>query len=127
MAEERQLTVEARARLGRTVHGKWKLEALVGVGGMAAVYEARHRNGARVAIKMMHKRFSADQELCRRFLREAYLANAVQHPGVVVINDDGTDEEGTPFLVMELLEGDSLEALRQGAGGALEIGTVEKI
>jgi serine/threonine-protein kinase len=77
---------------------------------MGAVYEARHRNGARVAIKVMHSFLSGDERLKRRFLQEAYAANAVDHEGVVKIIDDDIDDDGTAFLVMELLVGESLDA-----------------
>ena len=122
-----QLVADAHARIGQTLGGRWRLEAVLGLGGMAAVYAARHRAGARVAIKMLHQRFSGDREVCRRFRREAYLANAVGHPSVVVISDDDCAEDGTPFFVMELLEGESVEALRQRAGGRVDVATAARI
>ena len=62
---EDALTERARKRLGRTLNGKWTLDALLGVGGMAAVYAATHRNGHRVAVKMLHPELSVD-EIIRR-------------------------------------------------------------
>jgi serine/threonine-protein kinase len=117
----------ADAGLGRTLKGKWRLDRLVGVGGTAVVYAATHRTGARVAIKLLRPELSRDLEVCRRFRREAYLANAVRHPGVVTINDDDTDEDGTPFLVMELLQGQSVETLCAAAGGRLEVAFVREM
>jgi serine/threonine-protein kinase len=76
---------------------------------MAAVYAATHRNGSRVAIKMLHP-LVATEETKQRFLREGYLANSVGHPGVVQVLDDDVAEDGSIFLVMELLEGESLES-----------------
>ncbi|AKF05391.1 serine/threonine-protein kinase [Sandaracinus amylolyticus] len=99
----------SKARLGKTVRRKWRLDALLGVGGMAAVYAATHRNGSRVAIKMLHP-LVATEEAKRRFLREGYLANSVGHPGVVRVLDDDEAEDGAIFLVMELLDGESLES-----------------
>ncbi len=99
----------ADARLGRTLGDRWTLERLIGVGGTAAVYAARHRNGKRVAVKVLHPDLSSNAERVRRFLREGYAANAVGHPNIVKIDDDGVDT-GSAFLVMELLEGESLEA-----------------
>ncbi|WP_236606959.1 serine/threonine-protein kinase [Sandaracinus amylolyticus] len=99
----------SKARLGKTVRRKWRLDALLGVGGMAAVYAATHRNGSRVAIKMLHP-LVATEEAKRRFLREGYLANSVGHPGVVRVLDDDEAEDGSIFLVMELLDGESLES-----------------
>jgi serine/threonine-protein kinase len=83
---------------------------------MAAVYAATHRNGSRGAIKMLHLELSMDTELRQRFLREGYVANAVEHPSVVRALDDDVAEDGSVFLVMELLDGESLEArwLRNG-------------
>jgi serine/threonine-protein kinase len=100
---------EARAGslVGRTLKGKWRLETRLGSGGMASVWSARHRNGKRVAIKLLHEELSRDDYVKRRFLREGYLANKVQHPAVVSVLDDDDDGE-LVFLVMELLEGITL-------------------
>jgi len=98
----------ARQRVGVTLKEKWTLDDLVGVGGMAAVYSATHRNGMRVAVKMLHTELSVDPEVRSRFLREGYLANKVDHPGAVAVLDDETADDGAVFLVMELLEGETL-------------------
>jgi len=98
----------ARQRVGVTLKDKWTLDDLVGVGGMAAVYSATHRNGMRVAVKMLHTELSVDPEVRSRFLREGYLANKVDHPGAVAVLDDETADDGAVFLVMELLEGETL-------------------
>src|SRR5438445_5302671 len=103
------LVERAKQRLGTTLKEKWHLDALVGVGGMAAVYSATHRNGMRVAVKMLHTELSvAHSEIKTRFLREGYVANKVEHPGAVQVLDDETDDDGTVFLVMELLDGETL-------------------
>jgi eukaryotic-like serine/threonine-protein kinase len=101
----------ARARAGSVIKGKYRLERLIGSGGMASVYEAVHRNGHRVAIKMLHPHLSIDADLRARFLREGYVANKVNHRGAVRVLDDDTAEDGAAFLVMELLEGETLDAL----------------
>jgi serine/threonine protein kinase len=101
-------TVAASARIGQTLGGKWKLERLLGAGGSAFVYAARHRNGRPVAIKVLHGDLARHSRVARRFLTEGYAANKVGHPGVVQILDDGKEPDGTLFLVMELLEGHSL-------------------
>jgi serine/threonine-protein kinase len=92
---------------------KWTLERLLGIGGMAAVYAARHRNGARAAVKVLHPDLSRHREVRERFLREGYAANRVDHPGAVKVMDDDQVAEGpdagTAYLVMELLEGESLQ------------------
>jgi eukaryotic-like serine/threonine-protein kinase len=103
-------TAYALTRVGRTLNGRWRLDSLLGVGGMASVYAATHRNGNRVAIKILHPELSGYEELKERFLEEGYAANNVAHPGVVGIYDDGTSEDGCVYLVMELLEGETLQA-----------------
>jgi hypothetical protein len=111
----------AGQRVGRTLCGKYKLDTLIGVGGMAAVYKGVHRNGHRVAIKMLHPEISASEALRARFLREGYVANAVDHPGSVRVLDDDVAEDGAVFLVMELLEGETLRELWERAGCRLPI------
>ena len=111
----------AGQRIGRTLCGKYTLDALIGVGGMAAVYKGVHRNGHRVAIKMLHPAISASDALRARFLREGYAANAVDHPGAVRVLDDDTAEDGSVFLVMELLEGETLRELWERAGYRLPL------
>ncbi|HEY4156472.1 MAG TPA: protein kinase [Polyangiaceae bacterium] len=101
----------ATARIGAVLKGKWRLDAVIGIGGMASVYAATHRNQARVAIKMLHPEVALDKEVTARFLREGYVANAVGHPGTVTVLDDDISEDGAPFLVMELLLGQTLDAL----------------
>src|SRR5580704_15707525 len=80
-------------RPGTLIKQKWRLDRLLGVGGMAVVYAATHRNGKRVAIKMLHQEFSRSIDVMRRFLREGYLANAVDHEGAVSILDDDVTED----------------------------------
>jgi serine/threonine protein kinase len=104
----------AVARVGTVLNDRWALEKLLGVGGMGAVYAARHtRNGARAAVKILHPELSRLAEVRDRFLQEGRAANIVQHPGVVKVNDDDQikigPDAGTTYLVMDLLEGDSLE------------------
>jgi eukaryotic-like serine/threonine-protein kinase len=96
--------------VGFVLRQKWRLDALLGVGGMAAVYAATHRNGKRGAVKMLHLELSTNEDARRRFLREGYVANAVGHPGAVSVLDDDIAEDGSVFLVMELLEGHTVEA-----------------
>ena len=98
---------------------------MLGVGGMAAVYAATHRNGNRVAVKMLHAEISADPDIRQRFLREGYVANKVGHPGAVNVSDDDIAEDGACFLVMALLEGETVEARRERKGGTL--GTVDTL
>src|SRR6185503_6588299 len=91
----------ARARLGQVLREKWRLDDLLGVGGMGAVYAATHRTGSRVAIKMLHVEQARDEDSKRRFLREGYVANSVAHPGAVRILDDDVADDGAVFFVMD--------------------------
>jgi len=110
----------ARARVGQTLGGKWRLDKLLGVGGMAAVYEATHKNNLKsVAVKVLHAELQRNESIRTRFLREGYVANKVKHPGAVAAIDDGIDDEGAVFLVMELLSGQSLAQRVDSEGGKL--------
>jgi serine/threonine protein kinase len=95
-------------RLGTTVRDKWTLERILGVGGMAAVYVGLHRIGRRDALKILHPEAAKRHDVCVRFEREAKAVNSFRHPGVVEIRDIDVTEDGAPFLVMELLDGESL-------------------
>jgi serine/threonine protein kinase len=118
--DETDLTItRAKARVGTLLNGRWHLDKLVGVGGMAAVYAATHRNTKRVAIKILHPEISADDNARQRFLREGYAANQVGHRGAVSADDDGLTEDGVAFLVMELLEGETIEERSTRHGGTL--------
>ncbi|MBI5537068.1 MAG: serine/threonine protein kinase [Deltaproteobacteria bacterium] len=99
----------AQVLVGQVLRDKWHLDGLIGVGGMASVFAATHRNGRRGAVKLLHTEFSLDKAIRSRFLREGYVANKVGHPGTVEILDDDVAETGSVFLVMELLEGESVD------------------
>ncbi|HEX7603831.1 MAG TPA: protein kinase [Polyangiaceae bacterium] len=110
---------EAQARIGSTLRGKWHLDTLLGLGGMGAVYEATHRNGMRGALKILDATLGQSEAIRKRFLREGLLANEVGHPGAVSVLDDDETEDGCAFLVMELLNGATLEQLATRCGGML--------
>jgi serine/threonine-protein kinase len=103
------LLKQAQTRVGALFAGKWRVDRLLDMGGMASVYVATHRNGNRVAIKLLHAVYAAQEEATQRFLEEGYVANKVGHPDAVRVLDDDRLEDGTPFLVMELLDGESLD------------------
>ncbi len=113
------LVVRAQARVGSTLRDKWRLDVLLGVGGMAAVYAATHRNGSRVAVKILHPGMSTNAFVRERFMWEGYAANAVGHDGAVKVIDDDEAEDGSLFLVTELLDGETLEERRMRSGGRL--------
>ena len=118
---------EAGSRVGATLLDKWHLDALLGIGGTAAVYSATHRNGMRGAVKVLHGIYASDPGVRQRFQREGYLANRVGHPGAVHVLDDDVTPEGDVFLVMELLDGSSLCELVERAGGTLDVATTLRI
>ncbi len=111
----------AHARVGQLFDGKWHLAHLLGVGGTAAVYAARHRNASVAAVKILHPTLSHDDVLCARFLREGYVANTVAHAGAVRVLDDDTADDGSVYLVMELLEGETLDARARRKDGRLPL------
>jgi eukaryotic-like serine/threonine-protein kinase len=108
------------ARVGSVIKGKWTVDSLLGVGGMAAVYAATHRNNQRAALKILHTDFAREKTICERFLREAYVSNKVGHPATVQVLDDDVTELDEPFLIMELLEGQTVRDAWKKAGRAMQ-------
>jgi eukaryotic-like serine/threonine-protein kinase len=97
--------------VGEVVAGRYELEELVGTGGMSSVYRARDRVLDRhVAIKILHERFTRDEDYLERFRREARAAAQLSHPNIVTVIDRG-DEEGRPFIVFEFVDGETLKRL----------------
>ncbi len=114
MAPERRRELEGL--VGRTLGGKYRLERLLGAGGMGGVYEARGPGGERVAVKVLSVLDPASRErVMGRFTREARAASAVASDHIVGVIDAGTDA-GRPFIVMELLEGEDLGHRLRSAG-----------
>jgi hypothetical protein len=95
--------------------GPYEIAALIGAGGMGEVYAARDpRLNRRVAVKVLAESFASDPARMHRFLGEAKAAGALNHPNILVVHDIGTDY-GVPYLVSELLEGESLrDRLKRG-------------
>lgn len=96
--------------------GPYEIVGAIGAGGMGEVYRARDpRLGREVAVKILPSQFSADSERLRRFEQEARAAAALNHPNILAIYDLGTQSNGSPYIVSELLEGESLrDRLRSG-------------
>src|SRR5262245_3940506 len=96
--------------VGRTLKGTYVLEERVGQAGFGAVYRARHAKlGSFVAVKYLLPH--ADRLARERFDREARIAAAIVHPNVARVLDIDHDEEGSPFIVMEWVNGTSLRSL----------------
>jgi len=117
--------MDPEARIGTLLAGKYRLEKLLGIGGMGAVYEGLHEGvGKRFAIKVLRGTTFHDEASRARFAKEAQAAAKMEHPNVVAVFDVGETEDSAPFMVMELLRGRSLfDALegRLGIAQALEI------
>ncbi|MCA9957558.1 MAG: SUMF1/EgtB/PvdO family nonheme iron enzyme [Anaerolineales bacterium] len=96
--------------VGRTV-GKYKLDSLIGRGGMAEVYKAVHPElGRELAIKILHPFYTDTADFVARFRREAQAASALRHPNIVQIYDFDVTEDGLYYMVMEYIDGPTLEA-----------------
>jgi serine/threonine-protein kinase len=98
----------ALARIGQMVGGHWRLERLLGVGGMAAVYEARSEYGSEAAIKLLHPEMNQREDVRERFVQEGELARRIDHDGVVRVRGIYADPGMDAYLVMELLHGETL-------------------
>ncbi|HWL88473.1 MAG TPA: serine/threonine-protein kinase, partial [Polyangiaceae bacterium] len=118
------VTERALARLGTTVQQKYRIDRLLGIGGTAAVYSATHRNGHRVAIKFLLDHLLDDSDIYHLFSREAYVANRVGHPGAVPVLDDDEDQDGCVFLIMPLIEGETLRARWERSNKRLPVAEV---
>src|SRR5215467_14521014 len=119
---------EDRSRSGNLLAGKYKLESLLGAGGMGQVYRAQNLViGRTVAIKVLNEAHARDAALVQRFLREARAANIVRHPHVVDVLDIGQGYDGVPFIVQEFLEGRDLAYHTARNGGKLPVDTALRI
>jgi serine/threonine-protein kinase len=113
------LELDARPAIGALLCSRWRLARELGIGGQATVYEAVHRNGRRQAIKLLHPGLARSVRARQSFLLEGYVANRIGHYGAIAIYDDRELDDGTPFLVMELLEGETLAARMKRRARAL--------
>jgi len=107
----------ATSMVGRIIDRKYRIERLLGEGGMGSVYEAVHVEiGRRVALKLMNPALLRDPASLERFRREARAAGRLEHPNAVTIHDFGVDSTGEAYLVMELLDGTSFRELLKQRG-----------
>ena len=94
--------------------GPYVLRRKLGQGGMGAVFEAVHESiGQRTAIKILHSRFTEDSKVAERFLNEARATSIVRHPGLMKVYDHQKLPSGSLCLIMEFLDGESLESRLQ--------------
>lgn len=99
------------AELGSTLGGRYRLDEVLGQGGMATIFRATDdKLGREVAVKVLRPEFGADAEFVERFRREAQAAASLNHPNIVQVHDFGTDPAG-PYIVMEQVAGGDLSAV----------------
>ena len=108
--------------IGRILDGQYEIEEFIAEGGMGAVYRARHTLlGDKVAIKILPPQMRNNAEWLRRFQREGQAARRFHHPNSVIVHDLRTSSEGENYLVMEYVEGRTLDAEVAARGGSLTL------
>lgn len=118
---------EALRLVGAVLGGRYRLERLLGEGGVGAVYGATYLgSGATVAVKVLHGEFKDNEEVTQRFFDEGVITARLRHPGVVQVYEAARAEDGTPYLAMELLVGRPLSAALS-MSGALPLGFVASV
>ncbi len=112
--EEKDVRSSMPSLEGELLSGRYRIEAELGTGGMGAVYRAEHTlMRKRVAVKVLHPEMTRLTEVVERFEREAMAAAHIEHPNVAAATDFGKLENGSFFLVLEYVEGDSLRDVLQ--------------
>src|SRR6476659_8208029 len=103
--------------IGKTLAGKYRIDARLSVGGMGTVYRGTHvMMDKTVAIKVLRPSLAADEKIVARFSREARAASRISHPNALSVTDFGEDESGHVFLVMEFLSGKTLKQVIRDEG-----------
>lgn len=111
------IKVGSGSLVGQILSERYEVLALVGTGAMGALYRGRHLSLDRpVAIKVLHADLAADDINMERFAREARIAASLQHPHVVHVYDVGNAPDGSPYLVMDFLDGKSLDEIVRDLG-----------
>jgi serine/threonine-protein kinase len=109
--------IERADLYGVDLDGRYRLSRPLGIGGTSVVFDAmRLSDGANVVVKVLRDAFAFHTELNRRLRREAEVARTVAHPGIVRVLDEGMLEDGSPFIVLERLEGECLARILHRAG-----------
>src|SRR6187549_3486651 len=109
-AELLELAPRPDPYVGKVLAGRYRVMRVIGTGGMGAVYEAEHTLiGHRVAVKMLHSQLAGDASVVKRFVNEARAAAMIGHPNILDCTDIGQSDDGSPFLVLELLQGKDLD------------------
>ncbi|MBZ0185744.1 MAG: serine/threonine protein kinase, partial [Candidatus Obscuribacterales bacterium] len=107
--ETAPLTIDQNVKTGKVIARHYEILEAIGQGGMSTVYKARHTILNKVvAIKFILPRLVHDQNSILRFKKEAQAATELQHPNICSVKEFGVDEEGSPYIVMDYVEGKSL-------------------
>jgi serine/threonine-protein kinase len=109
------LAEAAEAWVGEVIAQRYRVESLIGVGGMGAVFKVKHLVlGKTFALKVLHSHYTRDADVISRFMREARAASQTGHPHIIDVLDVGSNEQGDVYFVMEPLEGQNLaEAIKR--------------
>jgi serine/threonine-protein kinase len=111
------LVENLEALVGETLDGLYVIEALLGKGGMGAVYRARHiLLGDRVAVKILSRQLSSNESFLKRFQREGRAARKFRHPNAVTVHDLRATGDGMIYMVQEYVEGRDLRAELRARG-----------
>ncbi|MEO7032427.1 MAG: serine/threonine-protein kinase [Polyangiaceae bacterium] len=103
------ITADEHPLIGETLRGTYRVLSVLDQGGMGLVFEAEHiRLRRKVAVKVLARHLASDEQALARFNREAEIISQLVHPNIVQILDFDTTEQGEPYIVMELLKGESL-------------------
>jgi eukaryotic-like serine/threonine-protein kinase len=95
--------------IGSTLDGRYRIDAVLGMGGMGCVYRGVHTGLQRpFAIKVLAPRAGRDSAVIESFRREAFASGQLDHPNIIAVSDFGALEDGSMFLAMEVLDGESL-------------------
>ncbi len=109
---------------GKVLEDRYVIIKILGQGGMGSVYLGKHNIiGRQVAVKFLHSELANNEEVLKRFYREAQAAAAIGHKNIIEVMDVGVSKEGDPYLVMEYLEGEDLDNLLDRTG-PLDLPTV---
>ena len=114
------MTIQTGTAVEKKKIGSYTVVRLLGSGGMGQVYEAVHDQiQRRAAIKVLHKRFNNNRQIAQRFINEARAVNIVRHPSLVNIYEFGQESDGSTYIVMEYLDGETLRQRLERLGGKL--------
>jgi serine/threonine protein kinase len=112
-----------RERIGSSIAGRFRIDALLGEGGMGAVFDGIDATtGERVALKVLHDRYAVQDDYVKRFLHEARVMRRIPHAGIPRVIDAGKDERSRAYIALERLEGRDLsDALEEGPLDAKDV------